>query len=96
MADQKFYYVFRKDLGYFIVNTDTPYWDKEKKISRHNYTMVGKSYSKGGEIIFGPKYKSMMKEQVPMKDIIVSTTTNVGEVLIFKKNYQTAKSRTST
>jgi transposase len=85
MADQKFYYVFRKDLGYYIVNTDTPYWDKEKKISRHNYTMVGKSYSKGGEIIFGPKYKSMMKEQVPMKDIIVSTTTDVGEVLIFKK-----------
>jgi len=35
MIDQKFYYVFRKDLGYYIVNTDTPNWDKEKKISRH-------------------------------------------------------------
>ena len=85
MTEQKFYYVYRKDLGYYIVNTDTPYWDKDKKISRHRYKMVGKSYTKGGDIIFGPKYQLLMKEQEPVKAIRVSHTTDVGELLICKK-----------
>ncbi|HHU88829.1 MAG TPA: hypothetical protein GXZ38_05685, partial [Spirochaetales bacterium] len=40
---QKFYYVWRKDLGYYVVNIDNPYWDGEKKQMRHRYQMVGKS-----------------------------------------------------
>lgn len=33
MSEQKFYYVYRKDFEYYIVNTDTPYWDSEKRVS---------------------------------------------------------------
>ncbi len=29
-SPKKFHYVYRKDLGYYTVNTDDPYWDREK------------------------------------------------------------------
>ena len=82
---QKFYYVWRKDLGYYVVNIDNPYWDGEKKQMRHRYQMVGKSKSKGGSIEFGPKYSSQMAQQQIIDEIALSKSLNVGEFLVLNK-----------
>lgn len=82
---QKFYYVWRKDLGYYVVNIDNPYWDGEKKQMRHRYQMVGKSKSKGGSIEFGPKYSSQMAQQQIIDEIALSKSLNVGEYLVLNK-----------
>ena len=79
---QKFYYVWRKDLGYYVVNTDNPYWDAEKNQMRHRYTMVGKSKTKNGPIEFGPKYRAQMAEQQALDQIAVSETLSIGEYLV--------------
>jgi hypothetical protein len=62
-SSKKFKYVYRKDLGYYTVSTDDPYWDKEKKQMRHRYTLVGKSMSKGGPIEYGAKYRSAQAQK---------------------------------
>ena len=63
ITTSKFRYVYRKDLGYYVVNTDDPFWDTEKKQMRHRYTMVGRSKTKDGLIEFGPKYQARFAQQ---------------------------------
>ncbi len=82
---QKFYYVWRKDLGYYAVNIDKPYWDPEKKQMRHRYTMVGKSKSKDGPIEFGPKYRAQMAEQQALEQITISKSLSIGEYLVLQQ-----------
>lgn len=88
---QKFYYVWRKDLGYYVVNTDNPYWDAEKKQMRHRYTMVGKSQSKDGPIEFGPKYRAQMAKENVVGALAISKTTAIGEYLVLKEAKKRAK-----
>ena len=82
---QKFYYVWRKDLGYYVVNIDKPYWDAEKKQMRHRYTMVGKSRSKDGPVEFGPKYRARMAKEKVVDTLAISKTTAIGEYLLLKE-----------
>jgi len=88
---QKFYYVWRKDLGYYVVNTDNPYWDAEKKQMRHRYTMVGKSKTKDGPIEFGPKYRAQMAKENAIDALAISQTTTIGEYLILNEAQKRAK-----
>jgi hypothetical protein len=78
----RFRYVYRKDLGYYVVNLDDPYWDPEKKQMRHRYTMVGKSKTKNGPIEFGPKYRAKHARQQLEEGLTVSRTLAVGEILV--------------
>jgi hypothetical protein len=88
---QKFYYVWRKDLGYYVVNIDNPYWDAEKKQMRHRYTMVGKSRTKDGPIEFGPKYRARMAKETVIDSLAISRTTAVGEYLVLKETQKRLK-----
>ncbi|GAB6277852.1 MAG: IS1634-like element ISMac12 family transposase [Rectinema sp.] len=80
-----FRYVFRKDLGYYTVSTDDPYWDKEKKQMRHRYTLVGKSATKNGPIEFGPKYRAQEAHTSFLAGLRISTTTLAGELLVLQQ-----------
>ncbi len=84
-SPKKFKYVYRKDLGYYTVSTDDPYWDKEKKQMRHRYTMVGKSMTKGGSIEFGPKYRAAQAQKQLFDGLKVSQTKSIGELLVLQK-----------
>ena len=77
-----FRYVFRKDLGYYTVSIDDPYWDKEKKQMRHRYTLVGKSATKNGPIEFGPKYRARETQASFLAGLVIRRTTLVGELLV--------------
>jgi len=77
-----FRYVFRKDLGYYTVSIDDPYWDKEKKQMRHRYTLVGKSATKNGPIEFGPKYRAQETQASFLAGLVIRRTTLVGELLV--------------
>ncbi len=78
-------YVFRKDLGYYTVSKDDPYWDKEKKQMRHRYTLVGKSTTKNGPIEFGPKYRAQETQVSLIAGLTISSTTPVGEVIVLQQ-----------
>jgi hypothetical protein len=80
-----FRYVFRKDLGYYTVSIDDPYWDKEKKQMRHRYTLVGKSATKNGPIEFGPKYRAQETKTSLLAGLSISSTTLVGERLVLQQ-----------
>lgn len=83
-----FRYVFRKDLGYYTVSIDDPYWDKEKKQMRHRYTLVGKSATKNGPVEFGPKYRAQETQTSLRAGLAISSTTLVGEILVLQKMEQ--------
>ena len=80
-----FRYVFRKDLGYYAVCIDDPYWDKEKKQMRHRYTLVGKSATKNGPIEFGPKYRAQETKTSFLAGLAISSTTLVGELVVLQQ-----------
>jgi len=80
-----FRYVFRKDLGYYIVSIDDPYWNKEKKQMRHRYTLVGKSATKNGPVEFGPKYRAQEAQTSFLAGLAISNTTLIGEILLLKQ-----------
>lgn len=82
---KKFHYVFRKDLGYYTVNIDNPYWDAEKKQMRHRYTLVGKSMRKDGPIEFGPKYRAQHAQKQLREGLQITRTTSEGELLVLSQ-----------
>ncbi len=79
---RKLSYVFRKDLGYYTVSIDDPYWDKDKKQMRHRYTLVGKSLTKNGPVEYGPKYRAQSVNENLMAGLTITTTTLSGEMLV--------------
>ncbi len=79
-----FRYVYRKDLGYYTVSIDEPYWDKEKQQTRHRYTLVGKSMTKNGPIEFGPKYRAQQAQQRLLEGLTISRTISEGELLVLR------------
>jgi hypothetical protein len=87
-SSKKFKYVYRKDLGYYTVSTDDPYWDKEKKQMRHRYTLVGKSMSKGGPIEYGAKYRSAQAQKQLFEGLHISKSSSIGELLVLEQMYK--------
>ena len=84
LDSEKFHYVYRKDLGYYTVNIDEPYWDRQKKQMRHRYKMVGKSSIKGGPIEFGPSYRAIRAQRGYIDALSASTTIYEGELLLLQ------------
>lgn len=83
MAETKKVYRLNKKNGVTYIYMDTPYWDKEKKASRHKSECIGKLAEDGVTEIYNKKYKAQLEEEE--NPVLVSSTEFIGEKLIIEK-----------
>lgn len=83
MAEAKKVYRLNKKNGTTYIYLDEPYWDKEKKVSRHRMKGIGKVGPDGGDV-YNEYYLNLIRET--KEDVVsISKTVRLGERSVCEK-----------
>ena len=86
MAEAKKVYRTNKKNGITYIYMDEPYWDKDKKGSRHKMECIGKLAEDGVTEILNKRSLEKLEEQKKDEEpLLVSSTELIGEKLIIEQ-----------